>query len=151
MSDQVARMMFDGLVRRAGGVDAVAAILEARHGCGHKGTVSKMCAGQIGLTLAAVVAVEDALGAFPITERLHARVADEGAAQGNLPELAARISSSGGDAVAVLLRALGSAGDGGCRVTRAEAADIVAQLRALAEVVAAAIATAESIAAEGRA
>ena len=58
MSDAITRGMFQALVSRAGGVEAVAAVLEARFGCGHKGTVSKMISGQLAVTVDAAVAVE---------------------------------------------------------------------------------------------
>ncbi len=66
--------LFDGLVRRFGGVEAAAALLEARLGAGSKGTVSKMCTGQAAVTLPAVLALEDALGSFPITGLLAERI-----------------------------------------------------------------------------
>ena len=67
MSDPVIRGIFDALVKRAGGVEVVAALLEARYGVGWKGTVSKMCSGKAGINIDAIIAVEDFVGDFPLT------------------------------------------------------------------------------------
>lgn len=146
MADDLTRAMFDGLVRRAGGVDAVAAVMEARFGTGHKGTVSKMCAGQIGVTVAAVEAVEDFVGAYPITQRLFRRLASERQARGCLRELAAESAMAAGVAHAALIRAVSEAGEGGPEVTPAEAAAIAATMRELAETAGRIVVEAERIA-----
>ena len=75
MADDVTRGIFQGLVIRAGGVEAVAAVLDARYGKGNKGHVSKMCSGANGVTIDAAAAVEDFVGAFPITNRMFERSA----------------------------------------------------------------------------
>ncbi|NBE05953.1 hypothetical protein [Paragemmobacter ruber] len=130
MPDRVIRGMFDALVRRAGGVDAVAAVLEAATGVGHKGTVSKMCAGHIGITLEAVIAVEDFVGDAPITRRMAERLGAERLCAIGLFELATRSAVSAGAAQAALFEAFA---DG--VITTAEAADVVTRMRALREVV----------------
>lgn len=145
MSDPVIRGMFDALVRRAGGVDVVAAVLEARWGHGAKGTVSKMCHGSIGVTVEAAMAVEDFVGAWPITGRLHERRLAEMGRRGNIRDLAAQSSAAAGAAHAVLIRALGPASDGGDAISAAEAAAIAAQMRALNELVGQIIAEAEGL------
>lgn len=143
MTDPVTRTLFDALVRRAGGADAFAAVLEARYGVGHKGTVSKMCSGQIGVTVDALCAVEDAVGAFPITQRLFARLTDEHAARSSLRDLAAQSALTVGTAHAVMLNAFTDASEDGMAVTAAEARDIVASMRQVLDVVAQIIAQAE--------
>ena len=79
MSDPVIRGIFDALVRRAGGVEVVASVLEARYGVGWKGTVSKMCSGKAGINIDAVIAVEDFVGDFPLTNRMFERMGREAA------------------------------------------------------------------------
>lgn len=135
--------MFDALVRRVGGVDAAAAVLEARYGTGHKGTVSKMCSGAIGVTVDAVVALEDCLGAFPMTTMLFERIGREGIRSGDLKDLAARSTVASGQAHAVLIRAFSHLSDGGERITDSERAEVVAEMRAAREVFDQIIASAE--------
>lgn len=140
MSDAITRGMFQALVSRAGGVEAVAAVLEARFGCGHKGTVSKMISGQLAVTVDAAVAVEDFVGAAPITLRMVERLADRAASTVSLRELGAGSMIAAGAAHAALMAAMA---DG--EVTAREAADVAAQMRALREVVDEIIAAAEQI------
>jgi alkyl hydroperoxide reductase subunit AhpF len=130
MSDPVKRGIFDGLVRRAGGADAVAAILEARYGVGHKGTISKMCSGQIGITLDAAEALEDCLGAFPLTNRLFERTGREGVKHGDLQALAAHSTVASGQAHAALIRAFSQLSADPERLTPDERADVIAEMRA---------------------
>ncbi|MBC7154578.1 MAG: hypothetical protein H5U19_08205 [Rhodobacteraceae bacterium] len=134
MADPVTRGIFDGLVRRAGGVEAVAAVLEARYGTSSKGTVSKMCSGQIGVTVDAAVAVEDFVGAFPITSRMFERTGREGVRAGCLKELAAQSTAASGQAHSVLIRAFSHLGPGGARVTAEERAEVIAEMRAARQV-----------------
>lgn len=145
MSDPIIRGMFDALVRRAGGVDAVAAVLEARWGQGSKGTVSKMCHGSIGVTVEAVMAVEDFVGAWPITGRMFERTLADMGRQGNIRDLAAQSSAAAGAAHAVLIRAFGPNSDGGDALSRAEAAEIVTNMQSLRELVGQIIAEAEAV------
>ena len=145
MTDPVTRTLFDALVRRAGGTDAFAAVLEARYGVGHKGTVSKMCSGQIGVTVDALVAVEDAVGAYPITTLMFARLSDPAAPRADLRDLAAQSAIAVGAAHAVLMVAHTDGSDGGSSVTAAEARSIIATMRQVSDTVARIIAEAESI------
>jgi hypothetical protein len=64
MSDRVIiRAFMQSLVERAGGVDAAAAIIGARHGAEvSKGTISKRLAGQLDWPLVEIMALEDAVG-----------------------------------------------------------------------------------------
>jgi len=134
MADPVTRGIFDGLVRRAGGVEAVAAVLEARYGKGCKGTVSKMCSGQIGVTVDAAVAVEDFVGAFPLTNRMFERTGREGIRAGCLKELAAQSTVASGQAHSALIRAFSHLSPGGERLTDEERAEIIAHMRAARQV-----------------
>lgn len=133
MADDVIRGQFDGLVRRAGGVDAMAAVLEARHGAGNKSTVSKMCRGQIGVTLDAVVAVEDFLGSYPITRRLVERMGREQQPAQPLSELAATCAVAAGEAHGALVRAMSETSAGGTALTRGERTEVLARMRAARE------------------
>ncbi len=134
MGDPVTRGIFDGLVRRAGGVEAVAAVLEARYGVGYKGTVSKMCSGQIGVTVDAAIAVEDFVGAFPLTNRMFERTGREGVRVGDLRELAAQSTIASGQAHSALIRAFSHLGPGGERITAEERAEVIAEMRAARQV-----------------
>jgi len=129
MINPVARGIFDGLVRRAGGVEAVAAVLEARYGVGYKGTVSKMCIGQIGVTIDAAVAVEDFVGAFPLTNHMFERTGREGVRQGCLKDLAAQSTMASGQAHAALIRAFSHLSDDPDRLTPDERAMVIAEMR----------------------
>jgi hypothetical protein len=115
MADPVTRGIFDGLVRRAGGVEAVAAVLEARYGVGCKGTVSKMCSGQLGVTVDAAIAVEDFVGAFPLSNRMFERTAS-------------------GQAHSTLIRAFSHLSPGGENLTVEERAEVIAHMRAARQV-----------------
>jgi hypothetical protein len=130
MADPVITGLFRALVIRAGGVDVVAAVLEARWGVGQKSTVSRMCAGHIGVTLDAVVAVEDFLGARTVTDWMARRV-QAGAGLDTIATLAADSMQAAGSAHAALTRAMDHRGDGGSDLTVAEAVDVVAQMTAL--------------------
>ncbi|MBL4761702.1 MAG: hypothetical protein JKY93_03270 [Gammaproteobacteria bacterium] len=134
MADPVIRGIFDGLVRRAGGVEAVAAVLEARYGVGSKGTVSKMCAGQIGVTIDAAVAVEDFVGAFPLTNRMFERTGGEGVRTGCLQSLAAQSTVASGQAHAALIRAYSHLSDDPSRLTAQERANVISEVRAARQV-----------------
>lgn len=134
MADPVWRGIFDGLVRRAGGPDVVAAVLEARYGKGYKGTVSKMCSGQIGVTYDAGVAVEDFVGAFPLTNRQFERTGREGVREGCLQTLAANSTVASGQAHATLIRAFSHLSDDPNRLTPEERAEVIAEMRAARQV-----------------
>lgn len=141
MSDAVTVGMFRALVARAGGVEAVASVLGARFGCGHKGTVSKMMSNQLAVTVDAVVALEDFVGAAPITLRMFERLGDRAVSPVSLRELGAGSMIAAGAAHAAMMSALA---DG--VVTPREAADVASQMRALREVVDQIVAAAEAAA-----
>jgi hypothetical protein len=134
MADPVKRGIFDGLVRRAGGVEAVTAILEARYGKAHKGTVSKMCTGQLSVSMDAAEAVEDFVGAFPLTNRMFERTGREGVRAGCLQSLAAQSTVASGQAHAALIRAFSHLSDDPERLTDEERAEVIAEMRAARQV-----------------
>lgn len=134
MVDQVTRGIFDGLVRRAGGVEAVAAILEARYGRGYKGTISKMCSGQIGVTVDAAIAVEDFVKVFPLTNRMFERTGREVVRTECLKELAAQSTVASGHAHSALIRAFSHLSPGGEALTAEERAEVIAHMRAARQV-----------------
>lgn len=70
----ISRTMFTALVARAGGVDAAAAVLTAVRGEDvNKSTVSRMTSGVINITPEAIMALEDALQFYPMTDYMAAR------------------------------------------------------------------------------
>lgn len=144
MADPVTRGIFDGLVRRAGGVEAVAAVLEARYGTGCKGTISKMCSGHLGVTVDAVVAVEDFVGAFTMTNRMYERAGRESIQAKCLQALAAQSTVASGQAHAALIRAYSHLSDDPDRLTENERAEVIAAMRAARQVMTDIIDTAES-------
>lgn len=130
MADAMITGLFRSLVARAGGVDAAAAAVEARWGCGHKGTISKMITGQLAVTVEAIVALEDFTGGHPVTDWMAARSLSAGAAaMPALAETAAEVAVASGGAHAAIVRALAASGPGGAAVTAAERADILARWR----------------------
>tara|TARA_R110002049_G_scaffold23545_10_gene83667 strand:- start:51935 stop:52381 length:447 start_codon:yes stop_codon:yes gene_type:complete len=133
MADDVFRGMFHALVARAGGVEVVASVLDARYGAGSKGTVSKMCSGQIGVTLDAVVAIEDFLGTHPITRRLLERMAAEPQPVQPLPELAATCAIAAGEAHGALVRAMSEVSEGGSALTERERTEVLTRARVARE------------------
>lgn len=144
MADPVTRGIFDGLVRRAGGVEAAAAVLEARFGVGCKGTVSKMCSGQLSVPVEVAEAIEDFVGSFPITVRMFERIGREGVRVGCLKELAARSTVASGQAHAALIRAFSHLSDDPERLTPAERAEVISEMRAAQQVLVEIIAAAEA-------
>ena len=134
MADDVTRGIFQGLVLRAGGVEAVAAVLDARYGKGNKGHVSKMCSGVNGVTIDAAVAVEDFVGAFPITNRMFERTALADRRVGCLQSLAAKSAEASGQAHAVLIRAYSSLSEDATQMTAQERAQVIANARAARQV-----------------
>lgn len=135
MADPVTRGIFDGLVRRAGGVEAVAAVLEARYGVGSKGTVSKMCSGHLGVTVDAAVAVEDFVGSFPITNRMFERTDREDVRVGCLQALAAKSAIASGQAHAAVIRAFSHLSDEPGNLTPKERAEVIAEMRAARQII----------------
>lgn len=145
MADPVTRGIFDGLVRRAGGTEAIAAVLEARYGKGCKGTVSKMCTGQLSVTVDVAIAVEDFVGAFPITNRMFERTGREGVRVGCLQTLAAQSTVASGQAHAALIRAFSHLSDDPERLTNEERAEVISEMRAARQVLTDIINAAEAI------
>jgi len=141
MSDRVTCAMFDGLVRRIGGVDAAAAVLEARFGVCSKGTVSKMCSGQMAVTLDAATALEDALGVFPITRRLWDRMAGE-LRRGDLRDLGAQSIQASGAAHSALMAAFSAGSLDPDNLTPDERVNVLALMHDLQATVARIIAVA---------
>lgn len=144
MADPVIRGLFEAAVHRAGGMDAAAAVLEARWGMGNKSTISRMCAGHIGVTVDAVVAIEDFNKHYPITRRLADRLTAAATASSTMRELGAQSAAAAGAAHAALIEALA---DG--VVTVSEAAAIAAQMRSLREVIDGIVREAEAVVANG--
>ena len=130
MGDPVIRGIFAGLVHRAGGVDTVAAILQAKFGTASKGTVSKMCSGQIGVTYDAGCAVEDFLDEYPLTNRMFERKQEKRDFHACLKELAAGSSVASGEAHASLIRAFSNLSEDPEALTEKERTDVIAAARA---------------------
>lgn len=131
MVDHVTCKLFEGLVQRFGGVEAVAALLEARYGAASKGTVSKMCAGHLAVTIDAAVAVEDALISYPITKRQASRINGAEQVEANqtsLPDLAALAGLETAEALAVILRGFGPNSADPSRLTKVERASALKEL-----------------------
>lgn len=129
-NSNVTRGLFEGLVHRAGGVEAVAALLEARYGKGCKGTVSKMCSGQIGVTVDAAIAVEDFVRAYPITNRMFERTSDVEDPAHCLRQLAADSMLASGAAHASLTRAYSATSKNPDGLSPEERVEVIANARA---------------------
>ena len=129
--DGMTRAMFAALVDRVGGCDVAAAILEARHGVGCKGTISRMCSGSIGVTVDAMCALEDNLRAFPLTEMLSKRRLGVASNGGDIHALTAESILVAGQAHAALVQAISAGGEHGALIGEAEAGRIVAAMSAL--------------------
>jgi hypothetical protein len=111
----IANAHMQALVGRLGCLDAVAETINARWGaCASKGTISRKCSGSLDWTVVDVVALEDALGAFPVTKLLERRRAQFAASAPQVSGLvhAAAISREAGEAVASILAAEQSDGAG---------------------------------------
>lgn len=107
------RLLFAALVDAAGGVDAAAAVIAWRWGASSPSHVSRMCGGSVGVTLEAVVALEDALARRPVTSMLAERCARHGPGRiaardrTRLGALAAELAIEAGEAVAALVSGIG--------------------------------------------
>jgi hypothetical protein len=103
------------LLVRYGCLDAAGAVLDARWGRGaSKGTLSKKAAGHLDWTLADVIALEDGMAVYPVTDMMVRRMRIEPSARGvDLSEGAGEIAREAGEAVAAVLAAAasGRAGD----------------------------------------
>ncbi|PIE15157.1 MAG: hypothetical protein CSA68_07345 [Rhodobacterales bacterium] len=93
-----------------------------------------MCSGQIGVTIDAAIAVEDFVGAFPITNRMFERTEREGVRIDCLRSLAAKSTVASGRAHAALIRAFSHlSADPEC-LTPEERAEVIAEMRAARQV-----------------
>lgn len=151
MSDPIITGLFRALVARVGGVDAASAFLAARWGAASKGHVSKMCAGSVGVTIEAVLALEDGIGERPVTDYLHLRGTggDLPLTEGGAVQMVTHLALAAAQAQMALARALDQAGPGGSRITADELQDIGAaahQMRAMADQMAAAVEAAQPMA-----
>ncbi|MFD2175642.1 hypothetical protein [Rhodobacter lacus] len=104
------RMQVRALTERLGGVHGTAAAIEARWGDAvSPGTVSRKREGSLDFTVADVVAIEDALGVYPVTRMLARRMTETAvSAVTSAAELALQageIAREAGEAVAALVRA----------------------------------------------
>lgn len=124
MSDRIMIASFRGLVSQLGGVEAAAAVLEQAYGAASKGTVSKMCSGQAEITVAAMRALEDALGTYPMTLRLFERIGAECGSGDDLRAMAARIAQDSGSAVSELILGFSAASPDPARLTEEERARV---------------------------
>lgn len=104
MSDRLMiRALMQGLVARAGGVDAAAALIGARLGADvSKGSISKRNSGQLDWPLVEIMALEDAIGDRCVRRWL--RQSDEEAMENcSLMQMAAIAVRENGEAVAATL------------------------------------------------
>lgn len=131
MADAIMTAMFRGLVAQLGGVEAAAAVLEEAYGAASKGTVSKMCSGQAEITLAAMRALEDALGVYPMTTRLFERIGRDFGAGTDLRAMTARLAQDSGSAVAELVMGFSGASPDPERLTEDERARVNVHARRL--------------------
>lgn len=104
MSDRLMiRAFMAGLVERAGGVDASAALIGARLGTEvSKGSISKRLAGHLDWPLVEIMALEDAVG-DPCVRRWLARSLPEISDGQNLMQAAAEAVREHGEAVSAVM------------------------------------------------
>ena len=133
MSDAISQVMFRGLVKQLGGVEAAAAVIEQAWGAASKGTVSKMCAGHGEITVSAVVALEEALGIYPITTRLFERIGGDLSDSTDLRAMTARLAQDSGSAVSELIMGFSGASTDPDALTEEESARVNVQARRLRE------------------
>ena len=123
------RAFMAGLVERAGGVDAAAALIGARLGAEvSKGSISKRLHGQLSWPLEEIMALEDAVG-DPCVRRWLARSLPEDEVARSLMEGLAEVARETGEA----LGAVAALASGGCRTSaRKEVQDALTATRKLA-------------------
>jgi hypothetical protein len=128
------RAFMAGLVDRAGGVDAAAALIGARHGTDvSRGSISKRLAGHLDWPLVEIMALEDAVG-DPCVRRWLARSLPELDEGRSLMQAAAETVRENGEAVSAVMDF--AAGRGSKARARKEVSDLVtasARLAALME------------------
>ncbi len=130
MCDPTIAAMFGALVRRFGGVEASAALIEARMGACSKSTISKEISGQAMVSIEHVRALEDALGSYPITMMLFERVSEsERRRAGDLRALAARTTVASAEAVAAVIKAFSDESPDPTRALPHERAEIITRMR----------------------
>lgn len=101
------------MVQRIGDLEAAAATIAARFGgVANKATLSKKMSGALTFTVEDIVALEDALGAYPVTEALARRMSSDVLVRGCLLEGGAALAKEAGEAVAALMQASSSADAG---------------------------------------
>jgi hypothetical protein len=123
--------VYAGMVDAFGGVDAVAALMVARCGASSKGTISRMCSGDAGVTVEAMAVLEGALGRYPLSGLIAGRaVAAPARIAESVHVLAAGVSVQAGGAVGAVVRALSDGSDGGAEMTPRERAQAVAEVMA---------------------
>jgi len=134
MSDRLMiRAFMQGLVDRAGGVDAAAALIGARLGAEvSKGSISKRLAGHLDWPLVEIMALEDAVG-DPCVRRWLARGLPEIAAGQGILQAGADLNREYGEVQGAIMDL---AAGRGCRVmAQKEAQDLVTAARRLAAIV----------------
>lgn len=114
MTDQIAniRAVMRSLASRFGCLDAVAETIAARIGRSvSKSTISQKLNGSLDWTLTDMIALEDAMGAHPVTRLIARRLNDQPeAAAENLLNAGADVAKESGEAIAAILAAQASAG-----------------------------------------
>lgn len=131
MSDAaMIRAFMAGLVDRAGGVDASAALIGARTGADvSKGTISKRNAGHLDWPLVEILALEDAVG-DPCVRRWLMRSLPEEQDSRDLMQHAAEVYREAGDAAGAAMDL--ASGRGNRTQARKEVAEALAALERLA-------------------
>lgn len=105
------RAFLAGLVARAGGVDAAAALIGARLGAEvSKGSISKRLAGQLDWPLVEIMALEDAVG-DPCVRRWLARGLPAISAGQTILQAAADAVRENGEAISAVMDYAAGAGD----------------------------------------
>ncbi|WP_028029909.1 hypothetical protein [Gemmobacter nectariphilus] len=126
----IIRAFMAGLIERAGGVDAAAAVIGARLGADvSKGSVSKRQSGQLDWPLVEIMALEDAVG-DPCVRRWLARSLPEVAQSQTLMQAVADVAREHGEAVAAVMDF--ASGKGSQDRARKEVADAQAAITTLA-------------------
>jgi hypothetical protein len=125
------RIAARALVQRLGCLDAAAATISARFGgATSKGTLSKKMSGALDFTVQDVIALEDAVGSFPITEALVRRLSKETIVRGCLFEEGAALAKEAGEAISAMMTAANTASVGDRARAVAELAEAGAKIDA---------------------
>ena len=98
------------MVQRLGCLDSAAEVIAARTGNSvNKGTLSKKMSGSLDWTVSDIVALEDALSTYPVTQSLGRRLGREAFVRGCLMTEGALLAKEAGEAVAAVMRAANAA------------------------------------------